>query len=52
LTKISKASLRDVIGLTWEQIAVADIGERTALPPELEEQLKAEQAKKAAASNQ
>ena len=46
------AGLRDVIGLTWEQIAVAIIDETTKLPPELEERRKAEQGKKAAAPNQ
>lgn len=39
------------IGLTWEQISEATIDETTKLPPELEKRRKAEQGKKAAATN-
>lgn len=49
---LTGAIIDDAKGLTWEQISAAVIDEKTKLPPELEEQRKAEQEKKAAAPNQ
>jgi Pentapeptide repeats (8 copies) len=46
---LMNADLSASIGLTWEQISEAIIDELTILPPEREEQRKAEQGKKAAA---